>query len=97
MSGTLGRIRHALIKIELLQQQPREPLDPLGAVEKTAQPFSEGDAIKGFTPRCAGLTSVNVKEKFGIRQARSKHTFVATNDQGRRRGQAIAHQQELGP
>ena len=80
MSGTLGRIRHALIKIELLQQQPREPLDPLGAVEKTAQPFSEGDAIKGFTPRCAGLTSVNVQEKFSIRQARSKHAFIATND-----------------
>jgi hypothetical protein len=86
MSGTLGRIRHALIKTELLQQQAREPLDSLGAVKETAQALGEGDAVEGFTPRCAGLPPINVKEKFGIRQARSKHAFIPANDQGRRRG-----------
>ena len=86
ISGTLGRIHHALIKTELLQQQAREPLDSLGAVQKTAQALGEGDTVERFTPGCAGLPPVNVKEKFGIRQARSKHAFIPANYQGRRRG-----------
>ena len=97
MSGTLGRIHHALIQTELLQQQARKPLDSLGAVQKTSQAFGEGDTVEGFTPGFAGLTPVNIEEKFGIRQASSKHAFIAANNQGRRRGQAIAHQKELGP